>query len=304
MTTPFSVTVSVTDNITGEVGTQNATFNVNGATSTQALFGVYDPSLDGSGSWSGVQPFEAAPVKIGTHYVQWDLGTLWPSSFATLCQNNNAIPFVELEPWNSATGGKTWPTFANIIGGTYDSLLTGLGSGIASFGHTVWLTFAHEMNGSWYPWGNGGAGGVTPSQWISAWKHVHDTVNSTAGGLAKWVWAPNNNDVGPVTPYWPGASYVDIPAADMYIQNSSQTFANFHANTIREIATLTSTPVWNAETGVNPADATQPGRITQFVSDMKNAGMSGFMWWNQSPYNISGASLTALTNAVNAWNAS
>jgi beta-mannanase len=308
MTTPFSVSITATDNVTGEAGSSTGTFNVNNVVgppppASQCTFGIYDPSLDGNGSWTGPTQFQAAPIVVATHYVAWDEIPMWPSSFANLCLAHGAIPFVELEPWNSATGGATWPAFNTITSGSYDSQLTTLGSNIATFGHTTWLTFAHEMNGNWYPWGNGGPQGVTPTQWIAAWKHVHDTVNATAGGHAKWVWAPNNNDVGPVTPYWPGASYVDVPAYDGYLNAAGQTFASFQQGTVNEIKALTSVPIWNAECGIEPADGTRLARIAPFIAGMKNAGMAGFMHWNQSPFNYSTTEIAALTGAVNAWNA-
>lgn len=310
MTTPFSPLITVTDNITGEKATRSATFNVNNAvgppTSGQCLFGVYDPANDADGfqGWGGgdggIQQFETGAnlVRIGTDYIQWQ-GSFF-SNFSNLCQQHGAIPFLELEPWFTQN---TFPPFANIAAGAYDSYLQSFGSSIASFGHTVWLTYAHEMNGSWYPWGNGGVQGVTPTQWVASWKHVHDTINSTAGGLVKWVWAPNNADVGSVVPYWPGDSFVDIVAYDGYIQNNSQTFGNFQQQTVNQIRTVTSKPIWNSECGLNPVDGNQPTAIRNFIKAMHDAGLSGFMWWNQSPFNVTGASLNAVTQAVADWNA-
>ena len=309
MTTPFNLTATVTDNVTGETGTGTGTFNVLNPTappppSNQCLFGVYDPANDGDGSggWAGgdggVQQFEGAPVKVATYYVQWQ-GS-FPSNLAALCTQHGAKLFVEMEPWFTQT---TWPAFTSIAAGAYDSYLTTFANAIKANGQQIMLTYAHEQNGSWYPWGNGGPQGVTPAQWLASWKHVHDFINSIAPGLVQWTWAPNNADVGSVVPYWPGDAYVDIAAADMYIQNSSQTFGNFHQQTVDQIKSVTSKPIWNAETGLLPADGTQPGRISQFIADMKNGGLAGFMWWNQPSFNVTGASLQAVVNAVNAWNA-
>lgn len=311
MTTPFNLTATVTDNITGETGSKVGTFNVVNPSSppppsNQCLFGAYDPANDGNGSggWSGgdggMQLFEGSNnhLKIATYYVQWQ-GS-FPNNLNSLCAQHNATLFLEMEPWFTQT---TWPVFTSIAGGSYDSYLTSIGSAIAAGGRDVWVTYAHEMNGSWYPWGNGGPQGVTPAQWLASWKHVHDVVNSTAGGHAKWVWAPNNADVGSVVPYYPGDTYVDIAAYDGYIQNSSQTFANFQQQTINQIKSVTSKPIWNSECGLNPVDGSQASRITQFIADMRHAGLSGFMWWNQSPFNVTGAALAAVNNAVDAWNA-
>ena len=270
----------------------------------QCLFGVYDPASDGdafqgwSGGDGGVQQFESAPVKVGTYYVQWQGD--FPANLAKLCTQHNAKLFVEMEPWFNQT---SYPKFTDIAAGAYDSYLTTFANAIKAHGQKIMLTYAHEMNGDWYPWGNGGPQDVTPDQWLASWKHVHDHINSVAPGLVEWVWAPNNADVGSVVPYYPGDEYVDIPAYDGYIQSASQTFANFQQVTVDQIRSVTSKRIWNAECGVKSADGTQPQRISQFIKDMKNAGLAGFMWWNQAPYNVTGASLQAVINGVNGWNA-
>ena len=312
MTTPYNVSITVTDNITGEAASTTSTFDVTNVVgppppASQCTFGIYDPSLDGSGSWTGPQQFAAAPIKVATHYVAWDESPLFPLSFCNLARAHGAIPFVELEPWNSATAGATWPAFNTITSGSYDSMLSTFGAAIASFGSTVWVTFAHEMNGNWYPWGNGGPQGVTPSQWVACWKHVHDVVNASAGGFAKWVWAPNNADVGSVIPYWPGSGptaggYVDVPAYDGYLNAAGQTFASFQQQTINQIKSLTNVPIWNAECSISPADSTRLARIGPFIAAMKAAGMAGFMHWNQDTYAYNATEIAALTAAVNTWN--
>jgi hypothetical protein len=268
--------------------------------SSKCLFGVWD---DGSSypstSYAGVQKFAAAPVKSATQYLAW-LGP-FPATFNNLCAANGAVMYLNLEPWNTWGGGAN-PTMSDIAAGKYDSYLsTSIGAAIKAGGHAVMLTFAHEMNGNgWYPWQQ--SGGVTPAQWIAAWNHVVSTVKAAAGGLASFVWCPNNNDVGPVTPYWPGA--VDVPGFDGYLNtaDTSQTFASFVKPTVDEISKLTSSPVWNAETGV--AGTNRSARITQFVSDMHADGrVRGLTWFNEGTYLLQPAELSALTGAVNAWNA-
>lgn len=291
---------TATDNFTGEVGTASANFTVNASTGpppTNCIFGVYDPQDDAPSNWSGIAQFNAAPVRIGTYYVQWN--GAFPTNLANLALANNAIPFVEMEPWFTST---TWPVFTDITAGAYDSYLNSFAASIVSYGHPVWLTYAHEQNGSWYPWGHGGAEGVTSAQWVAGWKHVHDTINAAAPGLVTWVWAPNNNDVGPVSPFYPGDAWVDIAAYDGYLNAAGQTFGSFQQGTVNEIRSLTAKPIWNSECGIEPADGTRLARIAPFVAGMKAAGLTGFMHWNQSPFNYSTAEIAALTNAVNLWN--
>ncbi len=261
------------------------------------LLGVYDPNDDYPSNWNGIQAFENAgcPVKIATYYVQWQGG--FPSNLATLAQQHGVIPFVELEPWFTQT---TWPTFTNIAAGQYDSWLLSFAGSVKSYGLPVMLTYAHEMNGNWYPWGNGGPQSVTPAQWIASWQHVTSVMSAIAPNI-QWVWAPNNADVGSVVDYYPGGGC--LAAWDGYLQNSSQNYSNFLAQTVKQIRSVTSGPVWLAETSIAPNDSTRAARIPGFLSDLKAAGVVGLNWFNQDKWALSAAEMPVFASAVNAWNA-
>jgi beta-mannanase len=233
----------------------------------------------------------------------------YPAGLGALAKANGATLYLNLEPWNT-WGGKANPGMADIAAGQYDQWLTGLGQAVKAGNNPVWFTFAHEMNGNgWYPWQQ--SGGVSPAQWIAAWEHVVTTVKAAAGGLASFVWCPNNADVGPVAPYWPGPAFCDVAAADMYLNtaSASQTYAEFAKQTVDQIGKLDGIgalagQVWNAETGVAGTSGSRSARIAQYVRDMRADGrLRGFAWWNEGSYLLQPAELSALTTAVNAWNA-
>jgi len=278
-----------------------------GQGATKCEFGIWDPTSvnwntsDGNpvGTWNGAKIFSAAPVKSVTYFNAW-LGP-FPSVFDTLAGQNNATVYLNLEPWNTWGGGAN-PVMSDIAKGSADTYLTSIGNAIKAGGNDVWVTFAHEMNGTWYPWG---IQAVTPAQWVATWQHVCTVIRAAAGGHAKMVWCPNNNDVGPVTPYWPGASYVDIAAFDGYLNtnSASQTYTSFVAPTVAEIRKLAGNlPIWNAETGVNPG-TTRAARYTQFIADMKADGLLGFTQWNESNFALNTTEIAAVCAAVNKWNA-
>src|SRR6266849_1673753 len=279
-----------------------------GGTGSGCYFGVWDPSpvnwntSDGNpvGTWAGAQLFGAAPVKSVSYFNAW-LGP-FPSVLDTLAGQNGATVYLNLEPWNTWGNGPV-PTMADIAKGTYDSSLTAIGNAIKAGGNDVWFTFSHEMNGTWYPWG---IQAVSPAQWQAAWKHVVTVIRAAAGGLSKAVWCPNNNDVGPVTPYWPGDDYVDIAGFDSYLNqdSSSQTYATWTKKTVDEIrSTGTTRPLWNAETGVNPG-ANRAQRYSQFIADMHSDGVAGFTQWNEASFALTTQEIAAVCAAVNQWNAS
>lgn len=312
--TPPASTGSGTGTTTGTgTGTGTGTSSGGGSTTPPSpppppcLFGIWDP---GDVSWTGpngnplgqtngAAAFSAAPVKSLTYYTGW-LGPL-PPTMITAAQSIGASVYLNLEPWHT-WGNQPDPTMADIARGVYDSYLTSIGAAIKAGGQLTYVTFAHEQNGTWYPWG---IQAVSPQQWIQTWQHVCDVIRAAAGGLAKMVWAPNNNDVGPVTPYWPGAAYVDVPAFDGYLHGTTpeQTYASFIKPTVDEIRTLAgNVPVWNAETGVS-SGADRITRYPQFIADMHADNLLGFSQFNEGDWALSTAEIAAVTAAVNAWNA-
>eukprot|EP00386_Alphamonas_edax_P004494 GDKI01014183.1.p1 GENE.GDKI01014183.1~~GDKI01014183.1.p1 ORF type:complete len:581 (+),score=161.48 GDKI01014183.1:74-1816(+) len=90
----------------------------------------------------------------------------------------------------------------------------------------VILRFCHEMNGSWYAWGQ------RPAEYVAMWKRMHAAVKGKANGKrVSLLWAPNvairypwpgqkyNHPVDPnqpFEPYWPGGQYVDLVGVSLY----------------------------------------------------------------------------------------
>ena len=298
----YTVTATVTSSPSKATGTGSAAFTVNAATPAQCYFGIWDDADGYPGtSIAGTTKFSAAPVKSATYYLAHEAPWVGSGaqSFTQLCGAAGITPYLNLEPWDTWGGGAN-PSMTDIANGVYDSYYIAFAQGVKAQGVLVYMTFAHEMNGTWYPWG---AQAISPATWLAAWKHVHDVMNANAGGFIKWVWAPNNIDVGSCVPYWPGPSYADIAGFDGYLNAAGQTYASFVKQTVTQIRTLTTTlPIWNAETGIEPNDSTRLARITQFVSDMHADGLYGFTWFNEGTFLLSTAETQALTSAVNTWN--
>jgi mannan endo-1,4-beta-mannosidase len=192
--------------------------------------------------------------------------------------------FVEMEPWNcgNCPDGSV-PAMTGIAAGQYDDYLVSFGQAIKAFGHPVLVTFAHEMNGSWYPWGNGGSEGTSPEQWIAAWDHVVTVINAQAPGLVTWVWAPNVEiGAGPIAAYWPGSRYVGEVGLDGYLSTDSETFQSVFGQTIADVRSLTSLPIWITETGMNQDDTTD-SRLAAFVDAVESSGVTGILYFDQQP---------------------
>lgn len=74
---------------------------------------------------------------------------------------HGAMPMITWEPWD-ATGGPHQPAFApsTIIAGAHDAFIRDWARAAAGWNKPLYLKFAHEMNGNWYPWAVG-VDGVT-----------------------------------------------------------------------------------------------------------------------------------------------
>jgi hypothetical protein len=98
---------------------------------------------------------------------------------------------------------------ADIAAGSQDAYIRRFAHALARYDGTVWLRYAHEMNGIWYPWSHGSV------SYVRAWRHVVGLVRSIAPN-ARFVWSANPSLYEPESTwrielmrYWPGSRWVD-----------------------------------------------------------------------------------------------
>jgi hypothetical protein len=107
---------------------------------------------------------------------------------------------------------------ADVAAGTYDSYIREFAEDARDWGHPFFLRFDWEMNGSWFPWGEG-ANGNQPGQFVAAWRHVHDIFSEVGADNVTWVWCPNVDPDGifaNLSSLYPGDDYVDWTGLDGY----------------------------------------------------------------------------------------
>ena len=242
--TPGATTVSPT-----ETGTASPSASPTDTPSSAALFTLGWYPADSASFDAGI--IDALPVKpqVVNYYSGWD--EPFNASFVQAAYADGIQTFVEMEPWNCySCDGDSVPAMTDIAAGGYDGYLTGFGQAIKAFGHPVLDTFAHEMNGGWYPWGYDGSEGTTPEQWIAAWDHVVTVVNAQAPGLVTWVWAANVElGATSVAQYWPGAQYVGEVGLDGYLSSDSDTYQSEFGQTVTDVRALTGRPIWITDPG-------------------------------------------------------
>jgi transcriptional regulator with XRE-family HTH domain/tRNA A-37 threonylcarbamoyl transferase component Bud32 len=242
-------------------------------------------SAEGDGGYSGIA---GQRPNVANTYLFWGDG--FPASFASQAHSAGAIPFVEIEPWqgkgpSDCSYASNFPAMTTVgaNGAAIRRYLVAFGAAIASFGHPVIITFAREFNVSGqYPWAQGDCEDTTAAQWIKAWDTVRSDIDATAGGLARFMWAPGPDTGGTTTdptPYWPGASQVDMVGVEGFPNNQygSQfgSFSGVFGSVFHEIHTLTRLPIFIAETDLARLDGSGYQSIPGFISDLCSNGGDG-----------------------------
>jgi hypothetical protein len=104
----------------------------------------------------------------------------------------------------------------DILHGVQDRYIRHFARNLATFRGVVYLRYAHEMNGTWYPWSR------EPRMYVLAWRRLVRIVRLVGAHNVRFVWSPNPNlyeGKGPwlehVRQYWPGARYVDYVGSTM-----------------------------------------------------------------------------------------
>ncbi len=188
-----------------------------------------------------------------------------------------------------------WEAYSNqaIASGAYDGYIRQWASGVAKLRQPVYVRFAHEMNGDWYPWG-GPVNNNSSASFKAMWRHVVDVSRGAGARNIRWVWSPLVED-SPNTPanhfehYYPGRKYVDVLAIDGYNWGSGtpqfggwRTFKHIFKPGYKRIARLGRQPVWVAEVG-SASDGGDKGRWVRsmFADARRWKRLKAIVWYNQ-----------------------
>jgi hypothetical protein len=141
-------------------------------------------------------------------HLYYDWGPL-PDTFSTPSQNG-----VVLLSW----GGTDYKT---INSGSADAMLGRSADAIVRYGKPIFIRWAWEMNGDWFPWG-GPKNGNNPDGYIAAWRHIHDLFVAHGASNVAWVWSPNAGSVpdeprNQINRYYPGDAFVDWVGISGYL---------------------------------------------------------------------------------------
>ena len=243
-------------------------------TQVAGYFGVYDK--DNPHSYRRINQFaQAAGVKPNIVLYYAGLSGGLQMSLADLAQANGATVAIYLDPVGRTGKGVS---LSKIVNGHYDSHLKYFADQVRTFGRSVIISFGHEMNGDWYPWGYTKQ---SPAIWVKAWRHIVNLFRKEGADNVTWMWTINglSPGEGPIRDWWPGDKYVDWTAFDAYYYHADQTFTSTFGPTIAAIRKITKKPILIGETAVGQV-AGQAAKIPGLIAGVHRARLLGFIWFD------------------------
>jgi len=198
------------------------------------------------------------------------------AGFAKTVASDGAVPLVQMDPERVSV--------ADVASGRYDGYLSAYAEAVRAYHYPVIVSFGHEMNGDWYPWGYKK---TSPAVFVAAWRHIVGLFRALGAQNVTWLWTVNVIDdtrggsiVNPAK-WWPGSSYVTWVGIDGYYLKPSWQFAPLFGPTIGAVRALTADPILISETGAVPTSG-QPAKINDLFAGVRSYGLLGFVWFNST----------------------
>lgn len=190
-------------------------------------------------------------------------------------------PMVTWEPYEQ--------NLSQIAAGAYDKYLDESAAIAKRWGAPLMIRFAHEMNGTWYPWAGSSS---RPQEYVAAWRHVVARFRADGAGNVKWVWSPNIQEGAkyPIAPYFPGDEWVDYVGLDGYNWGTAngekwQSLEEVFAPSYAIVTQLSSRPVIIAETGSSETGGDKAAWIRQGLMTtvpQRFPRVSAVVWFDRS----------------------
>jgi hypothetical protein len=165
---------------------------------------------------------KASPFAIAHWWQAWGAtrgnSSTWSPDLLESTVAHGSTPFVSWEPKdNDAPNTNPFP-LGDIARGKFDPYIDTWAVGAREYGRPFLLSFAHEMNGDWYPW-SVGVHGNTAEDYVAAFRHVRGRFALAGVTNVQWVWTVNSDLASkfaePLSAY-PGPEFVDWIGIDVY----------------------------------------------------------------------------------------
>jgi hypothetical protein len=265
---------------------------------SRVAVGVYVPGADSEPS--KLDEYESAvgrPPAIVQVYRYWSSLPFEAKSLDSIVALG-AMPLVTWEPWE---GEGSAVSLWEIAAGGRDAYIAEAARQAAAWGGPLFVRFAHEMNGGWYPWG---VNGNTPAVFKAAWKHVVEIFRREGAANVRWVWTPYiDGGHFPFKRYYPGDGWVDWVGLDGFNWGAHfMSFAQLFDDSYKTMVKMTPKPLMIAEVGSIEAGGSKPEWIRRALSRAlpRLPHIRALVWWSDSHPDGANLRIDSSTTALSA----
>ena len=262
---------------------------------------------------------------VGKHQALVASSSYWgedsfPTANLNIIWRHGSIPLVFWSPWDRPYAQNKGPdrfSLTSILEGKWDAYIDRWGDAAHAFGHPILVSFANEMNGTWFPWSGWFYGGQTPvagavspnsgpfqgpETFKKAYRHVVDRVRTRGAANVLWVFHTANfsdpkEPWNAVEQYYPGSNYVDWIGSSVYgEQFIEDPWSSFFVTWDWPYNTLCALdpqkPIMLAEWGVGefPKNGSKPDFISDALETIQSRypRVKAAVFWHERWQNASG----------------
>jgi hypothetical protein len=259
---------------------------------------------DGFPSAESINSYEKV-ISREVAVVMWFQDFTLPFQTATceMIYSHGCIPMIAWEPWIGGNFSNMTYSLDAINSGTWDTYIRDFAIAAKAWGKPLFIRWAHEMNGNWYPWSGikYGTGSTATDKYKNAWRRIYNIFATVEANNVTWAWCPNNESV-PADPwnnavnYYPGDAYVDWMGFDGYSKPETS-WGNFEALFLTIYATLCAISTFEKpiligemsrdEPDPNTSENGKSAWITDTFNKIKSSGYQKiklYVWFNLNKY--------------------
>lgn len=136
-----------------------------------------------------------------------------------------SVLLITWEPWHAVN--REGINYDAILSGSMDSYIKNFAEELKRISKPVFLRFAHEMNGNWYPWS---ASKIGARKYIAVYRYIRNIFDELNADNVKWIFSINWEDIPKENNYmkcYPGNKHVDFIGIDGYNWGNSKSWSRW-----------------------------------------------------------------------------
>jgi hypothetical protein len=228
--------------------------------------------------WDSLDSVDSFASSVGRRPATWTIWNDWGgpgSGFPDMDLMNglyarHITPLVFWQPTDPTTTHLAKYAYINIRDGDFDKYIKRWARAAKSYGHTILLRFAHEMDGDWFPWSISKYGN-NATRFVKAWRHVWGIFHKVGATNVRFVWSPLNpcycrHNLYPGDKY---VAYVGFTALNWGTTKGEwRSMRAIVSERMKKIHLLTHRPVIVAELASSDAGGSKATWITKGYADV------------------------------------